>query len=260
MFYKLKIFLAAAFLFVGGLGAVLILPRPTLAAEEHTQTLEIVKYGLSPSAAGFVEEQTKNDGTPINNLPTDNNGNELVPVAGIHYIIQEIKPTSDKFVTDNPSSDTYDTVGNPYELVTDSEGIAKLSLPDGIYLLSEQANSEVGLDVPDKPVVIQLPQWNADDTAMLDTVYVYPKSSVTDTNQGSNPPTTLPPNKGSNKNSGKDKGNSVMISTGNGKSAGNTTLPKTGDDDSTHLLVSAGLVLLLGVVVLYRKFQSNRDE
>ena len=39
--------------------------------------LIIVKYGLSPGATGFSENQTTNDGLQINNLPLDNLGNEL---------------------------------------------------------------------------------------------------------------------------------------------------------------------------------------
>ncbi|XOW21605.1 hypothetical protein QK908_03855 [Lactococcus cremoris] len=33
--------------------------------------LTIVKYGLSPGASGFSENQTTNDGLKINNLPLD---------------------------------------------------------------------------------------------------------------------------------------------------------------------------------------------
>ena len=55
--------------------------------------LTIVKYGLSPGASGFSENQTTNDGLKINNLPLDNLGNELSVVSGIHYLVYEISPT-----------------------------------------------------------------------------------------------------------------------------------------------------------------------
>lgn len=131
-----------------------------VSAQEHSQNLVIIKYGLSEGATGFKESQTVNTGQMINNIPVDNLNHELVPVADIHYLVQEISPSGEK-------------IGKEMDIVTNKLGVAPISLTDGTYLVSEQVNLAAGLKKAAAPVVIDLPTFD-----QLSTVYIYPKSSV----------------------------------------------------------------------------------
>ena len=136
--------------------------------------LIIVKYGLSPGATGFSENQTTNDGLQINNLPLDNLGNELSVLSGIHYLVYEISPTGDgsELKATNPSPSSYTVLKEVADLATDSNGVASLSVSDGYYLIEEQTNPQKGLLKAALPLVIKAP------ISGLNEVYIYPKSSV----------------------------------------------------------------------------------
>lgn len=149
-------------------------------ADVHTQALVVVKYGLSPGASSFIPSQTTNDGQKINGIPTDNLGNQLSPMAGIHYHVQQIIPTGsdDAVATENPNPKSYLLLGSPIDMVTDENGVATTNLPDGEYLVTEQANPALDLSQASPPVVVRLHLPNASGTLVKDTVYLYPKSSV----------------------------------------------------------------------------------
>lgn len=143
-------------------------------------TLTIVKYGLNPGDTGFSSNQTTNDGTKINNLPTDDAGKQLKPLANVSYVIQQIVPHDvTTLANENPNPSDYDAIGNPITVTTDSSGQVSLDLPDGYYLVSEQANLAINLKKPAAPVVVSLPVMDStSDTGYLSDVYIYPKSSV----------------------------------------------------------------------------------
>lgn len=143
---------------------------PIQAAERHSQNIIIVKYGLTSASHGFSTDQSFNTGLKINNIIIDNEGKELQPVADISYTVQQITEKDGLAVMD-PSS--YTKVGNPIKLMTNKEGIASIRLGDGKYTLTEQANSAAGLNIPQAPVLLDLPTADR-----LEEIYIYPKSNL----------------------------------------------------------------------------------
>ncbi|MDG6113368.1 LPXTG cell wall anchor domain-containing protein [Lactococcus formosensis] len=143
---------------------------PIQAAERHSQNIIIVKYGLTSASHGFSTDQSFNTGLKINNIIIDNEGKELQPVADISYTVQQITEKDGLAVMD-PSS--YTKVGNPIKLMTNKEGIASIRLGDGKYILTEQANSAAGLNIPQAPVLLDLPTADR-----LEEIYIYPKSNL----------------------------------------------------------------------------------
>lgn len=143
---------------------------PIQAAERHSQNIIIVKYGLTSASHGFSTDQSFNTGLKINNIIIDNEGKELQPVADISYTVQQITEKEGLAVMD-PSS--YTKVGNPIKLVTNKEGIASIRLGDGKYILTEQANSAAGLNIPQAPILLDLPTADR-----LEEIYIYPKSNL----------------------------------------------------------------------------------
>lgn len=143
---------------------------PIQAAERHSQNVIIVKYGLTSASHGFSTDQSFNTGLKINNIIIDNEGKELQPVADISYTVQQITEKDGLAVMD-PSS--YTKVGNPIKLMTNKEGIASIRLGDGKYILTEQANSAAGLNIPQAPVLLDLPTADR-----LEEIYIYPKSNL----------------------------------------------------------------------------------
>ncbi|MEY8514837.1 pilin N-terminal domain-containing protein [Lactococcus taiwanensis] len=176
MMHKMKYSWMILLFFLGNV----VFIKNGLAEEEHTQQLVIVKYGLTAGATGFIPSQTTDDGQKINNLPIDNLGNQLSPMAGIHYIVQQFVPTgaARDVATENPKPSTYRLVGSPQELVTDKNGMATTMLPNGDYLISEQPNPMLKLSQASPPVVVRLPLPDTTGIETKDTVYLYPKSSV----------------------------------------------------------------------------------
>lgn len=210
------------------------------AAAEHSQTLTIVKYGLSPNATGFKADQTINTGEEINHLPiTDNLGNALTPMAGIHYEIQRIEPNGTQLAAINPASSTYTKVGNKVILVTDQTGLASVTLVNGFYLVSEESNALAGLTHPALPVVVDLPVENESHTGYLAGVYLYPKSSV-------DPEENLPPTPSS-------KG-------GHTKHAKQGMLPQTGEAKQTGLVMLGMALLLSSGLVVQRRRRQRRSQ
>lgn len=143
---------------------------PIQAVERHSQNIIIVKYGLTSASHGFSTDQSFNTGLKINNIIIDNEGKELQPVADISYTVQQITEKDGLAVMD-PSS--YTKVGNPIKLMTNKEGIASIRLGDGKYILTEQANSAAGLNIPQAPVLLDLPTADR-----LEEIYIYPKSNL----------------------------------------------------------------------------------
>ncbi|XOW21604.1 pilin N-terminal domain-containing protein [Lactococcus cremoris] len=101
-------------------------------------------------------------------------GNELSVVSGIHYLVYEISPTGvgSGLTATNPSQTSYTISKEIADLVTDSNGVASLSVSEGYYLIEEQSNPQKGLLKPALPLVVKLP------VSGLNNVYIYPKSSV----------------------------------------------------------------------------------
>lgn len=248
LFNKLNKIICASLLLV----AVFAGGAVAKADSTHSQTLEIVKYGLTPGATAFTAKDTTNDGQKINNLPTDNQGNQLSPLAGIHYVVQEIRPTGSHIASLNPAADSYTKVGEPADIETNTSGIADLSLTDGVYLVSEQANPAAGLKTPAEPLVIDLPVWNDSNTATPDTVYIYPKSSVDKV--GNTPPgaksppagTTPTPNGTSNPASGVQ---GVL----------QKLLPHTGVASSLGMML-LGLAMLFFLIFFLKRRKSEEAE
>lgn len=144
----------------------------------HTQDLVIVKYGLNKNSNSFSESQTTNTGEKINNIPIDNNGNQLKPLAGVQYSIQKIEPTDDGNKVNLSNGSTYRKVGSSQTIVTGADGVASLVLSDGFYIVSELANKSIRLTTPATPVLLRPPVVNELNNGYLDTVYIYPKSSI----------------------------------------------------------------------------------
>ena len=229
------------------------------AAETHTQNLTIVKYGLSTGATGFSPDQSIDTGLQINGIPIDNLGNELSPLAGVHYLIQEVDPASQQ------------TIEPATELITNSAGVASVTLPDGLYKVSEQANSQLGLTRPALPLLINLPM------AGLSTVYIYPKSSVDQpTEKAQNPPPSPPTSSSSSssitKTSSSQAKSAAVASPKTSKAPAksfpvmiqqminNTILPLAGEQDS-WLLFGLGLALLLFFsIYLIREKRSSSKQ
>lgn len=208
--------------------------------------LTIVKYGLSPGATSFSESQTTNDGLKINNLPLDNLGNELSVVSGIHYLVYEISPTGDgsELTATNPPQSSYRISKEIADLVTDSNGVASLSVSEGYYLIEEQSKPQKGLLKPALPLVVKLPVTG------LDNVYIYPKSSV-DKEETISPPQAKPqPKPIEVPNAPKTVDDSSKKVFG--------LLPKTGVVSSL-LLTSYGFALFL-IIILLKKHSKNEEE
>lgn len=208
--------------------------------------LTIVKYGLSPGATSFSESQTTNDGLKINNLPLDNLGNELSVVSGIHYLVYEISPIGDgsELTATNPPQSSYRISKEIADLVTDSNGVASLSVSEGYYLIEEQSNPQKGLLKPALPLVVKLPVTG------LDNVYIYPKSSV-DKEETISPPQAKPqPKPIEVPNAPKTVDDSSKKVFG--------LLPKTGVVSSL-LLTSYGFALFL-IIILLKKHIKNEEE
>lgn len=193
-------------------------------ANEATQEVVIIKYGLSKNATGFTKNETEDTGAKINNIPVDNTGNQLTPLAGIAYKIQEIASMSKMRIDiNNPKS--YQVMGSPTTLVTNAQGECQISLSDGYYIISEQKNLAKFLVHPAAPLLLALPQKESG------VIYIYPKSSV-----------DLPSRNSSSqiKNTTKEKG----------------TLPKTGEvQDTLACIIGLGL---FGLAFLLKK--ENKDK
>ncbi|GBG95957.1 LPXTG cell wall anchor domain-containing protein [Lactococcus termiticola] len=213
-------------------------------AATHTQTVTIVKYGLSNGATGFQESQTINTGEEINHLPVyDNTGKELRLIPGITYVIQEIRAAGSEKIDPNVAS-TYQSVGAPSQILTDQNGQASLQLADGIYLVEEEANPSKGLLYPAKPLLIELPVWSEANHAYLDTLTLYPKSSVeAQPPSGGKTPQPQPNPKGEHE--------------GGKNGTLNQLLPKTGGAAQIFWVLGGFLSLLFAVLLRRRKHQKN---
>lgn len=234
-------------LFIGGLSAT------SVDADTHTQTLTIVKYGLSQNATGFQENQTINTGQEINHLPIyDNTGQELHVVSDISYEVQEVAANGADTI-DPKHEETYHLVGKSQKITTDDTGQASLTLSDGVYLLTELANPQKGLTTPSEPVLIHLPAWDATSSSDMSQLYVYPKSSVV----SQTPPVVTPhpkpaPPKPRPKPITKIPSNPITQIV-------NRYLPKTGDQVSA--LGTVGLILLsFSLIILRRKNRVVEEE
>ena len=197
-------------------------------------TLTIVKYGLKSESSEFSSSQTINTGEPINNLPTDNHGNELEPLEGIHYKIQEVLPKDG-----NPrsidkvhlNSATYTKVGSALDIVTDSDGIATLPVnSNGNFIISEIANTAAHLSHPAVPFLVELPVASIDGSGNLSTVYIYPKSSIDSGETTGKTPAKDPADPPAKKTLTNQSNQAIMRSLANTKSV---------SSDGTKMLVSA---------------------
>lgn len=144
----------------------------------HTQNLIIVKYGLKKGVTKATQSQAINEEEKINNIPVESDESELAPVAGVQYCIQKIQPIGDANAIKITDSTTYKELGCFSKITTNSEGLASMNLSDGFYIITELSDSEVQLFDPAKPILIRLPVVNNQKNGYLNTVYIYPKSSI----------------------------------------------------------------------------------
>lgn len=141
----------------------------------HRQDLIIVKYGLSTD---LNQSTPDTNGNEVNNLPADNNSNQLIPIAGIHYQVQQIVPRQLGLSISVGNTATYRLIGSPINLVTTTNGQAQTNLADGYYIVTEEANPTVGLLTPAAPLLLTLPATNRTQIGSKGEVYIYPKSNI----------------------------------------------------------------------------------
>lgn len=197
----------------------------------HTQDLVIVKYGLNKNSNSFSESQTTNTGEKINNIPIDNNGNQLKPLAGVQYSIQKIEPTDDGNKVNLSNGSTYRKVGSSQTIVTGADGVASLVLSDGFYIVSELANKSIRLTTPATPVLLRPPVVNEMNNGYLDTVYIYPKSSI-------------------------DLEQEIVVP----NNTKQTVLPKTGDQSNMGIIVMGCITLLLMLSLLAKSLKGRGNK
>lgn len=144
----------------------------------HRQDLVIVKYGLNNHAVGFAQNQTVDTGEKINNIPLSDAGSRLIPMSGIQYMVQRIQATKTGEDISLARPATFEKVSDVQDIVTGQDGVASTSLMDGFYIVSEVANTDQHLSIPAPPILLRLPIVNQTRDGYLNTVYIYPKSSV----------------------------------------------------------------------------------
>lgn len=252
---KLKILFMGLALLLGISGGLSV-----HAAGQHMQNVTIVKYGLSPGATGFAPDQTINTGQTINNLPVyDNTGQELQPLADIQYQITQVEATGTGEIKldDNGS---YRQVGSPTTITTDKQGTATVSLPDGYYIVTEMANKAQGLTTPQAPVLIKLPAWDAQSGSYLDTLYIYPKSSVVkdDSSNGKDPITngeaaTGNPGTATSSDPASSKESSEQDVLGD-------VLPNTGDIQTIASILGCLVLGAVLIIILIKRRRQHEDE
>lgn len=168
-------------------------PLKSVADERHYQNLIITKYGLSETDETFFGiEKDKENFLKINNIPLDSNGFRLNPLKNVTYTIQEIVPKEAQTAISISDPASYILTGVTYEITTNEQGIAEISLKDGDYLLTEQANPTIHLNEPAAPSLLSLPVVNMEGTSYLENVYIYPKSK-TDHQKNTTPVDQKPP-------------------------------------------------------------------
>lgn len=240
------------------IGLFVALPLNTQAEGQlgstHEQKVTIVKYGLNENSQGFSQEQTTNNGLQINNIPTDDHGNELSPLANISYSIQKVEPTGDANQVSVEDKNTYHLDGEAVIITTDQTGQATITLQDGLYIVSEQANPSAGLKVAAKPLLYRLPVLNETQDGYLSQVYIYPKSSI-DTLE-TTPPSSTPVHSTSPSSAPK---NETPKKTPGIVQAVKDALPKTNAESGLKLSI-LGLSIILGVGVSYWLFNKRRKS
>lgn len=197
----------------------------------HTQDLVIVKYGLNKNSNSFSESQTTNTGEKINNIPIDNNRNQLAPIAGVEYTLQKINPTRDDGDIKISDLSTYNKVHSIQMIVTGQNGIASKNLVDGFYIVTELANGPLHLTTPAAPILLRLPVVNDMNNGYLDTVYIYPKSSI-------------------------DLEQEIVVP----NNTKQTVLPKTGDQSNMGIIVMGCITLLLMLSLLAKSLKGRGNK
>ncbi|MDR0199154.1 MAG: LPXTG cell wall anchor domain-containing protein [Streptococcaceae bacterium] len=138
----------------------------------HTTELVITKLRSLPDTQKTTSSAT------VNNLPIDNHASEAQGIAGISYQLVKITPTSDGDKINLSDAKSYQVTDEKWSLTTDSSGKAQVTVKDGFYILKELANPALGLTNPASPLLMRLPVVNADKNGYLDTVEIFPKSSL----------------------------------------------------------------------------------
>ena len=153
-------------------------PLKSVADERHYQNLIITKYGLSETDETFfgIEKDKEN----------------FLKIKNVTYTIQEIVPKEAQTAISISDPASYILTGVTYEITTNEQGIAEISLKDGDYLLTEQANPTIHLNEPAAPSLLSLPVVNMEGTSYLENVYIYPKSK-TDHQKNTTPVDQKPP-------------------------------------------------------------------
>lgn len=197
----------------------------------HTQNLVIVKYGLNANSNAFSDNKTVNSDEKINNIPIDNNRNQLAPIAGVEYTLQKINPTRDDGDIKISDLSTYDKVHSIQTIVTGQNGIASKNLVDGFYIVTEVANPTLHLTNPTAPFLLRLPVVNEARNGYLDTVYIYPKSSI-------------------------DLEQEIVVP----NNTKQTVLPKTGDQSNMGIIVMGCITLLLMLSLLAKSLKGRGNK
>lgn len=190
----------------------------------HSQEVVIVKYGLNSDSTTFEGNQTNNSGFKINNIVVDNFGEQLKLLSNISYQIKKVTPSGVGSIQASNSA-TYQIIGNPINIITNNQGVARINLSDGSYILSEQANASEGLLKPALPILLDLPTSDR-----LNEVYIYPKSSIV---RAEGEPSMT-----------KQQPKQIMVG---------QNLPRTGDFISWGVIITGAIFLVIGIFISRNK-------
>lgn len=138
-------------------------------AEENDLAITVVKYKITDPTQ--VEGQLPLDGTKAQTA-TDKEGNQLIPLAGVSYVITRVSPEQGTtHFRPVEGSDSYTT-----RITTDANGVARVSgLAQGSYQVVEEANEQIKKVM--EPIIFELPLPQRTGDALKE-VFLYPKSSV----------------------------------------------------------------------------------
>lgn len=158
---------------------------------EEPYSINVIKYQLKDQV--HFDENISFDGSKISS-PVDSGGNELLPMAGISYQIDQLvlkEPELDKTLLSS-----YSVIEGTAQIVTtNNHGEATFTgLSEGVYKVTELENKLIAKVM--SPVLVTLPLET--NQGNLTSVYLYPKSNVVNADGGLNPsrPDKLPQTSG----------------------------------------------------------------
>lgn len=143
---------------------------------QDTYSIHIIKYQLDASVR--LPESIASDGTK-QEIVTDDKGNKLKTMAGMHYDIIKLQLKEDATNDSDLASYIPATNSNAFSMtiMTNIDGEASANgLPEGVYEVREQPNEKISRAM--EPVLVKLPLTT--EHGVLNEVFLYPKSSVID--------------------------------------------------------------------------------